>query len=330
MNVIVLGTTNFSLKAAEGFLDNGYHISALINMPENVRPQNSANVKEYASYRKIAYYEIEDVNSQASIDILSSQSPDLIFLSWPKIIQSQVIQVPKYCCIGTHPTNLPFNRGRHPLHWLITQGIPETKLSFFVVDEGVDTGDILLQQSINIKENDTISDVSNRIDEAVYEGVSGLVDTLNEFESGYEADKNTKINDYCKVQDPKLANYWRKKTPFDVTLDFRLSTQDLIRIVRSFTLPFPCANLIFEDYIIKVIEAYEGNYTNYNLSVPINYIEPGKIIQVKSNHIIVKTNDGFVELVCRDKLPKKLKSAKYIHPPIKYLSAIEKLHKEFL
>ena len=73
------------------------------------------------------------INSSKSIKILSYHRADFIFVSWPKIVKADILDTPKYFCIGTHPTNLPYNRGRHPLHWIIALGISETKLSFFMI-----------------------------------------------------------------------------------------------------------------------------------------------------------------------------------------------------
>ena len=71
--------------------------------------------------------------------------------------------MPNNFSIGTHPTALPFNRGRHPLHWVIDLGISETKLSFFKMDEGVDTGNIILQCPFQIDEGDEIEDVNSKM-----------------------------------------------------------------------------------------------------------------------------------------------------------------------
>ncbi len=307
MRFVVLGTSEFTLCCARGLLDMGGEICALISMPESTRPDNSADIAKFAEKNAIPYYEIEDINSPENIRLLKNCSSDYIFSSWPKIIHKEVLNVPKYYCIGTHPTELPFNRGRHPLHWLIAQGITSSKLSFFKMDEGIDSGNILLQIPFEISSKDFIIDVIDKINEVAYEGIKILYKVLHEnyFYNGIE-------------QDHKKANYWRKRTPHDVTLDIRMSADVILRIVRSFAPPYPCANLVFEQYNIKISNA---SIIHTNLSDDeLRRIEPGKIINIKEKRIGVKVDDQIIDLECATPIPSNLMKAKYIHPPSKYLS----------
>jgi methionyl-tRNA formyltransferase len=327
MSIIILGTTAFSIKAAEGFITNGRHISAMISMPEDIRPNNSVDIKGFAAKHHIPYVEITDINSKESLKVLKGFKPDYLFIAWPRMLKHEVINLPKYCCIGTHPTDLPYNRGRHPLHWLISQGISFTKLSFFCLDEGVDTGDLLLQHRMEINDQDTIADLDDKVNEAVKQSIKDLEVVLKKFENAFLKDNCIQISNFCKRQDHGLANSWRKKTPFDVTLDLRLPCQYLIRIVRSFSSPYPCAKLLFENSIIDIIEATNANV---ELAVPEEYIEPGKIIETSKNTIVVKAGDGLICLVCAEDIPDSLKKKKYVHPPLKYLTAINRMHEMYI
>ena len=92
----------------------------------------------------------------------------------------------------------------------------------------------------------------------------------------------------------------------------------IIRIVRSFTLPYPCANLIFREHIIKIEKAKVVNTTLK--AKELKRIEPGKIISAEENRIIVKVDNEIIELVCLNQIPDELSLAKYIHPPSKYVN----------
>lgn len=305
MRFVVLGTSEFTLCCTRGLLDTGGEICALISMPESRRPDNSADIEKFAEKNGIPYYEIEDINSPENIRLLKNCSSDFIFSSWPKIISKKVLDIPKYYCIGTHPTELPFNRGRHPLHWLIAQGITSSKLSFFKMDEGIDTGNILFQIPFEISSKDFIIDVIDKVNEAAYEGIKILYNMLqeNHFYNGIE-------------QDHKKANYFRKRTPHDVTLDIRMSADIILRIVRSFAPPYPGANLVFEQYNIKISNA---SIVHTNLSEnELRRIEPGKIINIQEKKIRMKVDDQIIDLECATPIPSNLMKAKYIHPPSKY------------
>jgi len=307
MRFVVLGTSEITVCCAHALLDSGGEVCAVISMPPHIRTDNSVDVASFAEGNKIPYHEVEDINSPRSVDLLRRCSPDYIFSSWPKILRKETLEIPRIYCIGTHPTELPFNRGRHPLHWLIIQGISETELSFFRMDAKVDSGNVLIQVPFEIAHDDSIVDVVAKMNSAAYEGTRNLYKKLfdDPIFSGTE-------------QDHTIANYWRKRTPHDVTLDLRMSADMIIRTVRSFTLPYPCANLLFDKYVIKIVEAA---LAPIELSFKeLQRMEAGKIIEINDKRIRIKADDRIVDLICKDRLPDKLLQAQYIHMPTKYLA----------
>jgi len=307
MKFMILGTSEFDIFCSNAIIESGNQVVAIISMPQNARPNNSPDISLYAKKHNIPYHEFEDINSIDSLKLLRNYAPDYIISSWPKIIKQDVINITKYHIVGTHPSNLPFNRGRHPLHWLIVSGIQETKLSFFRMDEGIDTGNILLQIPFTISTDDTINDANDKMNLAAYRGTRELCKKF-QLDPSYQGEK----------QNHKLANYWRKRTPHDVTLDLRMPADLIIKIVRSFTLPYPCANLIFRQHTIKIKKA---KVLKTDLQTEeLNRIEPGKIISAEDNTINIKVDDEIIELVCIDPIPNELLSVKYIHPPSMYIN----------
>ncbi len=306
MKFIVLGTSEFTLRCGQALLDSGEEICTLISIPGHIRPDNSADVAGFAKKRSIPYHETGNINSSESLRLMRENSPDYIFSSWPKILKKEALDVPRFCCIGSHPTNLPYNRGRHPLHWLIALGISETKLSLFRMDEGVDTGNLLLQIPFDIAPDDLIGDVVTKMNAAAYDGVIALCKKLHDdpFYIGVP-------------QDHTLTNYWRKRTPYDITLDLRMSAETIIRTVRSYTLPYPCANLVFEGQIVKIVKASLAPVKMTDTG--IRRIEHGKILKADKNIIWVKADDDIVELECLGNIPPELAEAEYIYPPIRYV-----------
>jgi len=306
MRIIALGTSEFVKHCISGLLDSGQKVLLLMSLRKEFRPDNSIELSEFASEQGLDYAEVEDINSPESVAIMRTYTPDVIFSTWPKILKKPVFKVPRFCVIGTHPTALPFNRGRHPLHWEIVLGFSESKLSFFRMDEGVDTGRILLQVPYEIRAEDIIADLVARVNSVGYHASRqlGQILDLGKVPEG-------------KEQDHIKANYWRKRTRHDVTLDLRMSAEQIFRIVRSFTLPYPCVMLLFDKYILHVVNA---NIVPTDLSFEeLQRIEPGKIIQASGCQIRVKVADGIIDLTCQSELPPDLFGKKYIHPPSKYL-----------
>jgi methionyl-tRNA formyltransferase len=307
MRFTVIGTSAFTIRSAEGILDSGNEIAAVISLCNELLPDNSADLLSFSTARGMSYYEVEDINSDHSSDIINGSRPDYIFSSWPKIIQRHILSIPKYYCIGTHPTELPYNRGRHPLHWCISMGIRHTELSFFLIDEGVDTGNVLLKIPFTIDAEEHIVSAVAKMNEAGYKGAFALCNKLQR-----------EPNFLGTEQDHEVANYWRSRTLHDVTLDMRMSVDMIVRTVRSFSPPYPCANLIFRRHVIKIVQA-RSIERGHSLSVILR-MEPGRILDVSDKVLIVKAEDGLVELRCKNKLPPSVFKATYIFPPAKYLA----------
>ena len=305
--LIILGTTDFTIVCTKALLDAGINVAALISLPLEMRPLNSTDIQRFAKEKKIPYHEVEDINSWGAIEIMKRYEPEYIFSTWPKIIGTEVIKIPKVV-IGTHPTTLPFNRGRHPLHWLIVLDIPKSHLSFFRIDEKVDNGEIFLQVPFSIDRNDTIADAIRRMNEAASRGIKKIANMIKTEQLVGKAQDNTK------------ANYWRKRTPHDVTIDPRMSADAIIRMVRSFTRPYPCANLIVKDTILKVIYARTAKTGETN-------IEQGKIIKVDGQVITFKADDMIVEAAC-EHIPEHIAKEKYIYPPSYYITHFPELREK--
>jgi methionyl-tRNA formyltransferase len=305
MKFAVLGTDGFALRCAQAILDSGCEISVFISMPQTALPLNSVDFSSFTKENDIPYCEHEDINSPAAKEDIRDARADFIFCSWPRILDKELLDIPLGYSIGTHPTALPANRGRHPLHWLISLGIAETALSFFKMDSGVDTGDILCQVRIPIAAEGTISELNGQVDEAGYRGMKELC-ALLQGDTSFVGE----------AQDHAKANYWRKRTPHDVMVDLRMSADSIARIVRSYNEPYPYANLIYKSHVVKIADVAIVEQSTFGEAV--DNIEPGKVLFARDYRLRVKVADAVVEFKTMAVLPKSLVKAKYIHPPSSY------------
>ena len=311
MKIIALGTSQFLVNCINGLIKSGCYFEEIISLPQNLLPDNSIDLKIFASEIGVNYFEIEDINSKSSKEHIKSLSPDLIFSSWPKIIDLEVLSIPKYGIIGTHPTALPFNKGRHPLQWQIVLGLQESKLTFFWMDGGIDSGSIILQAPYNIEPEDTILTLSDRVNSVA-------------LSSSYKLGKMLNPNDMPKgyQQESSSSTTWRKRDRFDVLIDFRMNSDDIIALIRSFGEPYPCAGFIYEDKYFNVIY---GEKFEPEKIISEKYFEPGKVLKVEENYIYIKAAKHFLKLKCRQNLEKAVGPIKYVHPPTKYLTKYPKM-----
>jgi methionyl-tRNA formyltransferase len=311
MQIIALGTSRFLIYCVRGLIDAGFLIKEIISLPEKLLPDNSVVLKNFAAEINANYFEIEDINSKSAKQHLRLLTPDIIFSSWPKIIDCEVLKIPSLGIIGTHPTQLPFNKGRHPLHWQIVLGLKESKLSYFWMDSGVDSGPIILQIPYKIESSDTIITLSERVNDVAHTSsyMLGLMLKKNNISKGFN-------------QKGASSNTWRKRDRHDVLIDFRMNGDDIISLIRSFVDPYPGATIIFEDNLINILS---GEKIEPIFHVPLAYLEPGYIIKVDNKVLIIKAANMVLKLYCRQNLELILNNAKYVHPPTKYMIKYPKI-----
>ena len=183
--------------------------------------------------------------------------------------------------VGYHPAALPANRGRHQLIWALILGLNETASTFFFMDEGADSGDILSQYPIKISENDNAGTLYKRMTETALKQIDEFLPKL---QSGD-----------CKriKQDHSKSNTWRKRGKNDGKIDWRMSAITIHNLVRGLTKPYIGAHIEYKDEIIKIWETkvIRGGEEN---------IEPGKVILVDNNGIVVKTGENAIRLIKTD------------------------------
>jgi methionyl-tRNA formyltransferase len=178
---------------------------------------------------------------------------------------------------------LPKNKGRHPLIWAKVLGLEKTGATFFFMDEGADSGDILAQSEISIDFEDDINDL--------YQKVTNVA--LKQIEIFYP---KLCSDSYIREKQIEEGNIWRKRTKIDGLIDFRMLSESIINLVRALTKPFPGAHCIKGGLEYKVWKCELGSNKNIN-------IEPGKVLSIKGCKIEVKTSNSSIFLT-EHNLPK--------------------------
>ena len=214
------------------------------------------------------------------IGFIKEKRPDIIFvLGFSQIIPKAILDIPQIGCIGSHPSLLPQNRGRHPIIWAIANGLTKSGITLFWMDEGVDSGDIWRQKEFEIAISDNAT--------SIYEKVKTMsVEMIKE--SIYDLEQGT-IN--RTKQDDTKANYWRKRTVKDGEIDWRMSGKRIYDLVRSLAKPYVGAHCVYKEQEKKI-----WNVNMINESDDFNNLEPGKVISVDGDSIMVRTGDGVVLL----------------------------------
>ena len=219
------------------------------------------------------------INSEEVIGWISDLAPDIIFcFGWSRLIKQKLLNIAPLGVIGFHPAQLPANRGRHPLIWSLILGLKETGSSFFFMDEGADSGDILSQRNVPIDDMDDAGTLYDKVSKTALRQIEQFVPTL----------ANTTFQRY--PQDHSKANYWRKRSRLDGQMDWRMSAQTINYLVRGLTKPYVGAHFNSDGKDIKVWKSETVNETTQN-------IEPGKILSVDTRGVVVKTGINAIRLV---------------------------------
>ena len=181
-----MGTPEFAVPSLKKLIDNNYDVCAVFTKPD--KPQGRKMiitpppVKIFAEEHGIDVYQPEKVKSEDTINLIQSLNPDIIIVvAYGKILPKQIIDMPKYGCINVHGSLLPKYRGAAPIQWSIINGDTVTGVTTMYMNEGLDTGDILLQSKLYIEENETSDELKVRMADV---GADLLIKTLEELKAG--------------------------------------------------------------------------------------------------------------------------------------------------
>ena len=143
------------LSCIEASLRNGFQFELLITLHDHKSKSKSGRIylDPISQEHNIELLKINHINDSEVIEKIKEKEIDWLFIiGWSQIASKETINAPKFGIIGAHPTLLPEGRGRAAIPWAIINGLKQTGVTFFIMDQGVDTGDILTQQIIPIEE----------------------------------------------------------------------------------------------------------------------------------------------------------------------------------
>jgi len=284
MRIAFIGSVIFSAKALEKLISIKADVVGVVTKNESVFNSDFFDLSSIAQSNDIPFHFTSNINSPETVNWIKELNPDVIFcFGWSNLIKNEVLQISRLGVIGYHPTLLPYNKGRHPLIWAKALGLEKSGSTFFFMDEGADTGDILSQKEFMIK----FEDDANK----VYES---LIDTaLLQIEEFY---CQLKSNNYPRIEQDKTAgNSWRKRSKKDGLIDFRMNSATICNLVRALTKPYIGAHLEYNNTQIKIWEVEPVKYV-----VAEKNIEPGKVLSILKNKIEVKTADSAILLISHE------------------------------
>lgn len=187
MNILFMGTPDFAEKSLKKIYEAGHKIIGVVTNPDRPKGRGmkmiASPVKEYAISKNIPVYQPEKVrNNTEIIEKIKELNPEVIcVVAYGKILPKEILEIPKLGCINVHGSLLPKYRGAAPIQWAVLNGDKTTGVTTMYMDEGMDTGDMILKEETEIGENETTGELWERLAEI---GGNLLVKTLEQIETG--------------------------------------------------------------------------------------------------------------------------------------------------
>lgn len=280
MKIAIAGSVQSSNVILEEAIAAGIYISMVFSLDE----QYSKGVSGYyplhltAEKNALPYTKIHNINDEKNVEILRKIEPDYLFVvGLSQLVKKDVLDCPKKGVIGLHPTALPKHRGRAAMVWQILLGVRESKVTMFLLDQGMDTGDIIDQEPYCIYDSDYAKDLDKRSLIALQRLSKRIMQMIK---------TNTIV---LKKQNELEATYLLMRYPEDGQIDWSLPCKKIQRLIRAVSRPYPGA---FSYYEGEKVIFWKADYLNNNKY----FGSPGQIAEISDNTIDIVCTDGLLRV----------------------------------
>lgn len=279
MRIVFMGTPDFAVPSLEMLVNEGYEVIAAVTQPD--KPKGRGNkmaappVKEFAIKHNIAVLQPERIKTPEFINEVRALKPDLLVTAaYGKIISKELLEVPPMGCINVHGSLLPAYRGAAPMNWAVINGEKKTGITTMFTDVGVDTGDMLLKQELEIGPDMTVGELHDKM--AVL-GAEVLKCTLLELKNGTlkRIPQEEAASTYAPMMNKELG-----------LIDWKKSAQEIHNLVRG-TDPWPGAYTFLNSNRMRVWRTSLIDFAGEKYSI-------GEIVKVDDKGILVKCFDACI------------------------------------
>ena len=272
LRIVYLGTPDFAVAGLDALVENGYNIVAVVTMPDKPAGRGHqmqfSPVKQYALSKGIPVLQPEKLKAPEFVEELRSYHADLQIVTAFRMLPEVVWAMPRLGTFNVHGSLLPQYRGAAPINWAVMNGEKQTGLTTFMLKQEIDTGNMILQQAIDIADDEDVGSVHDRLMELSKEMVLKTVRLIE------ECDREGKP--VPTVPQPELADLKPAPKIFkeDCQIDFTKSAQEIYNFVRGLS-PYPAARM-GETKVFKVAISH---------------------VAEQKGHIIKPCADGYIDIL---------------------------------
>ena len=293
MKVLFMGTPDFSVGTLEALADAGHEVCLAVTQPDKPKGRGKEMqfppVKEAAMRRGIPVFQPKRVRTPESVEYLKSFQADVcVVVAFGQILTKELLDMTPFGCINVHASLLPKYRGAAPIQWAILRGEEVTGVTTMQMDEGIDTGDMLLKTEVPITPEETGESLHDKLAAA---GAQLAVRTLEELEAGTlrPIKQGESPTPYAKMLDKKMGS-----------IDWSRPAAEIERLVRGLN-SWPSA---YTHWNGKVMKIWKTGVKSAQSGDTTQQAAPGTILEVEKDSFSVQTGDG-VLVVQEVQLPGK-------------------------
>ena len=288
MKIIFMGTPDFSVGTLEALVEAGHEVVLAVTQPDKPKGRGKemqfTPVKECAMKYQIPVYQPRRVREPECVEELQKYDADImVVVAFGQILPKEILEMTPYGCVNVHASLLPKYRGAAPIQWALIDGEEVTGVTTMQMNEGLDTGDMLLKTEVVIEGKETGGSLHDKLAAA---GAKLCVETLKALQQGTvtpipQGDTTTS---YAKMLDKQLGNIAWEKPAVEIE-----------RLIRGLN-PWPSAYTNWDDKVMKIWDA--------EVVTEDTEATPGMITKVEKDAFYVQTGERMLK-VCELQIPGK-------------------------
>ena len=283
MRVVFMGTPDFAVGTLEALLQSRHQVVAVVTQPDKPKGRGKAMqftaVKEVAVRAEIPVLQPKKVREPEVVEEIRQFHPDVIVVvAFGQLIPKTILDMPQYGCVNVHASLLPKYRGAAPIQWAVIDGEEKSGVTTMQMDEGWDTGDMLLTEEVVLDPQETGGSLFDKLSEV---GAGLLLKTLDELEAGNihpQKQPSESTTAYAAMFTKKMGE-----------IDWTQSAVQIERLVRGLN-PWPSAYTHLGQKTLKIWRAAVHPLSEQKK-------EPGTVILMDKKHFGVQTGDGMLEIL---------------------------------
>ena len=281
MRIVFMGTPDFAVPTLQALIDSEHKVIGVVTQPDKPRGRSdkliASPVKEKALTANIPVFQPNQVKDEAFLHILRELNPDVIVVvAFGQILPREVLELPQYGCMNVHASLLPKLRGAAPIQWSVIDGDEESGVTIMQMDEGLDTGDILLVERCRLSPKETGGSLFDKLSLL---GGPLILQALEQAENGglSPVPQKEEEHTYAKMLNKALGK-----------MNFTKSAVELERLIRGLN-PWPSAYTYIDGKMLKI---WAAEVTKGQTGA-----EPGTVIQADKQSFTVQTGEGGLQIL---------------------------------